>query len=97
MVFCTALAPEIIRRIDDAIRFVSDPVITKFASPIGDYDVLPPAASCGVLKQKHFEQNCRVGGGAKRRYPPRETMVIANAQPILCLNRIAASCGELEP
>ena len=29
-----------------------------------------PAASSGVSKKTHFERNCRVGGGAKRRYPP---------------------------
>jgi len=46
-----------------------------------------PAASCGVSKHKHVERNCRacpppgrrVGGGAKRRYPPRETMGIAES------------------
>jgi len=63
----------------------------------GDFDrqMNYPAASCGVSKQTHFERNCRVGGGAKRRYPPWGTMGIANAQPILRRNRGAASCGEL--
>ena len=62
-----------------------------------------PAASSGISKKTHYERNCRVGGGAKRRYPPgggdgyrgvypeqrRRT------QPILRWNRGAASCGEL--
>ena len=38
-----------------------------------------PAASGGVSKHKHVERNCRVGGGAKRRYPPRGTMGIAES------------------
>jgi hypothetical protein len=29
-----------------------------------------PAASSGASKKTHFERNCRVGGGVKRRYPP---------------------------
>jgi hypothetical protein len=38
-----------------------------------------PAASSGVSKKTHFERNCRVGGGAKRRYPPRGTMGIVES------------------
>ena len=56
-----------------------------------------PAASCGVSQQTDVERNCRVGGGAKRRYPPLGMMGIANAQPILRLNCGAASCGESNP
>ena len=37
MVLCTGLAPEKIPRLDDAIRFVLDPDITTFASPIASY------------------------------------------------------------
>ena len=36
-------------------------------------------ASCGVSKLKHFERNCRVGGGPKRRYPQQGTMGIAES------------------
>jgi len=38
-----------------------------------------PAASSGVSKQTDFERNCRVGGGAQRRYPPWGTMGIAES------------------
>jgi len=38
-----------------------------------------PAASCGVSQQTDVERNCRVGGGAQRRYPPLGMMGIAES------------------
>jgi len=35
-----------------------------------------PAAS-SEYRSKRLRRDCRVGGGAKRRYPPRRTMGIA--------------------
>ncbi len=52
-----------------------------------------PATSSEVSKNMHSERNCRVGGGAMRRYPPFGIMGIANAPPILRRKHGAASCG----
>ena len=50
-----------------------------FPASCGGRKMNYPVASCGVSNEKHFEENCRVGGGAKRRYPPRKTMGIAES------------------